>query len=199
MPSTPAFEVYDPDDPGRPELESFIREAFERRHGAHVHSFMPTLAALRDQGGRLCSVAGWRNAASEPLYLEAYLDRPVDAALGARHQATVRREEIVEVGNLASGGCRAARQLVALLPQMLLERGHRWVVFTATSGVRRILESLDAPLIELAPATAAQVAARADHWGRYYATDPRVMAGYLPDGARLAEVLKSLSGRRSRA
>lgn len=199
MNTSHAFELFEPGAPGRPELESFIREAFARKHGARVQSFMPTLAALRNASGQLCSVAGLRSADEESLYLEAYLAEPVDAALAARALRPVARAEIVEVGNLASGGCRAARHLVAMLPQLLLDRGHRWVVFTATAGVRRILESLDAPLVELAPATAAQVASRGDDWGRYYAADPRVMAGHLADGARLAAALGALVGSTSRA
>jgi Thermostable hemolysin len=196
---TRAFEVYETGNPGRVELESFVQDAFARRHGARVRTFMPTLAALRDASGQLCSVAGLRSAHEESLYLEAYLAQPVDAALSERTHEKIGRAEVVEVGNLASGGCRAARQLVALLPQLLLDRGHRWVVFTATASVRRILQSLDAPLLELAPATADRVATRADDWGRYYASDPRVMAGYLPDGVRLANALGALLGRRPRA
>lgn len=197
--TAPACEVYERGNPGRPELESFIRTAFERKHGASVHTFMPTLAALRGGRGMLLSVAGWRNARLEPLYLEAYLDRPVEDVLSAQTGHPVPREEIVEVGNLASGGCSAARYLVALLPNLLLERGHRWVVFTATAAVRRIMDSFNAPLLDLGSASAAHVAGRADQWGRYYAADPRVMAGHLPDGARLATMLRLLAGKQTRA
>ncbi len=199
MITTRAFEVYEPGNPGRQELESFVQDAFARRHGARVRTFMPTLAAFRDASGRLCSVAGLRSAHEESLYLEAYLSQPVEAALSERIHEDVERAAVVEVGNLAGGGCRAARQLVALLPQLLLDRGHRWVVFTATAGVRRILQSLNAPLLELAPASAAQVAARPDDWGSYYAADPRVMAGYLPDGVCLANALGTLMRRKARA
>jgi hypothetical protein len=43
-----------------------------------------------------------------------------------------------------------------------------------------------APLVELARADGACVAGASDEWGRYYETDPRVYAGYLPDADRLA-------------
>jgi hypothetical protein len=160
---------------------------------------MPMLAALRDNSGRLSSVAGWRSAEHGPLYLEAYLKLPVEQELSSRTDRPIERGEIVEVGNLASGGCRTARLLVALLPRLLLAQGHRWIVFTATIGVRRILENLEAPVMELAPAVAACVAGRDDRWGRYYDADPRVMAGYLPDGVRLIAALNSLRRKPRRA
>lgn len=194
-----ACEIYEAGNPGRPELEAFIRQAFARKHGARVRTFMPTLAALRGATGQLGSVAGWRSAKKESLYLEAYLAQPIEVVLSDRLSSRVAREEIVEVGNVASDGCRTARHLVALLPELLIDRGHRWVVFTATAGVRRILQTLRAPLLELAPATAARVASRGDDWGRYYTADPRVMAGYLPDGTKLAAVLAHLPGIHARA
>jgi hypothetical protein len=38
------------------------------------------------------------------------------------------------------------------------------------------------------------VAGTADSWGRYYETDPRVFAGYLPDADRLAGFAHRTSG-----
>lgn len=175
----------DADAPDRAELEAFVQAAFGRRHGATVRSFMPTLLGLRDGSGRLRCVAGFRPAASGPLYLEHYLDRPVELELAARVGGPVERSRLVEVGHLAGGNCRAAVRMVALLPRHLLRAGHEWIVFTATSAVHGILTAMGAPLVELARADAGRVAATADDWGAYYHNDPRVFAGYLPDGLGL--------------
>ena len=113
------------------------------------------------------------------------MSEPIDRALSDRFGRTVERKSIVEVGNLSSMSCRAAFHLVTALPRLLTERGHRWIVFTATSAVRGILEQFNAPTIELAVAQRDRVAALGDDWGRYYDNDPRVMAGYLPDGLAL--------------
>jgi hypothetical protein len=67
-----------------------------------------------------------------------------------------------------------------------MSRRYSWIVFTATSSVRQILAGFGAPLIALGRADAARVAAAPDGWGRYYETDPRLFAGYLPDAGRLA-------------
>jgi hypothetical protein len=169
----------------RPELEAFIGSAFRRRHAAAVHSFMPTLLAFRDGSGRLRGVAGLRGAGGGRLYLEQYLDTSIEAAITAATGRDVRREEIVEVGNLAGAGCRTAIRMVARLPAHLLSQDFRWIAFTATHAVRRILAGFGAPLLELAVAEGRRVAGGPDEWGSYYQADPRVLLGYLPDSSRI--------------
>jgi hypothetical protein len=177
--------VCDRDHPLRASLHEFVRAAFAQQHRASVNSFMPTLLAMRNSDGRICSVTGFRPAAAEPLYLEQYLDTPIESTLAAHGVAGVGRAQIVEVGNLAGASCRATRRLVTTLPPLLLARGHRWVVFTATAAVRELLSRLGAPLIDLAPALPERVARAGDVWGRYYNSNPRVMAGFLPHGLRV--------------
>jgi len=178
-------------DSRRDELEAFVRTAFARKHGARVCTFMPMMFATRNEAGRLCGVAGFRSAASESLFLERYLSQPIEQAIAAASGRQVNREQIVEVGNLAGVSCRAAVRLVLQLPQLLLERGQQWIVFTATDAMRHLLAGYGAPLIELAPAQADRVAGLGDEWGSYYQTDPRVMVGYLPDGLALRRARRS--------
>ena len=169
-------------DPGRAEVEQFVQDAFREKHGARVRSFMPTMLAMRGDNGRLCSVAGFRCAAHEPLFLERYLSEPVENAIAAACGHAVDRAQIVEVGNLAGVTCRASLRLIVELPRLLLARGQRWIVFTASEAVRSVLAGYHAPLVQLVAAEASRVAGLGDDWGRYYETDPRVMAGFLPDG-----------------
>jgi hypothetical protein len=188
----------------RVELEQYVRDAFATKHGAAVRTFMPTLLSFRDRSAVLRGVAGVRGAHEERLYLEHYLDMPVEQALQAalaaapmRFVATTHLEhgpaaasiprcEIVEVGNLAGASCRAAVRMVAQLPAYLTEQRYRWIVFTATSALRGILASLGAPLLELASAERWRVAGASDDWGSYYETDPRVYAGFLRHAEGLA-------------
>ncbi|MDH4310708.1 MAG: thermostable hemolysin [Gammaproteobacteria bacterium] len=180
---------------GRDDLETYVRTRFAAKHGAEVRTFMPTLISFRDRQGELRGVAGIRGADEGRLYLEQYLDRPIEERLTASLRSlpvdrggacAVRRDEIVEVGNLAGASCRAAVRMVAQLPVFLMHRRYSWIVFTATGALRQILASFGAPLIELGRAEPYSVATAADSWGRYYESDPRVFAGYLPDADRLA-------------
>lgn len=177
--------LHDANDPQRGELERFVKRAFESRHSARVCSFMPTLLSLCNDRGEICSVAGFRSATDQPLFLERYLDEPIERAIALATQIDVSRSQIVEVGNLAGMNCRSAMRLVLALPRILLDRGQRWIVFTATDTVRQLLANYHAPLIDLAPAVAGRVQGLGDDWGRYYETNPRIMVGYLPDGMKL--------------
>ena len=177
--------VADTNAPDRAELEAFVGAAFRRGHDATVASFMPTLLSFRGPAGDLRGVIGLRAAAPQALYLEQYLEQPVEAAISAATGQPVQRTQVVEVGNLAGANCRAAMRMVAQLPGYLLSRDYCWIVFTATRTVRGILESLGAPLVELARADGARVAAGPDRWGRYYEQDPRVFAGFLPASRRI--------------
>src|SRR5688572_22465514 len=105
-------------EPLRSELEAFVNAAFLRKHGAHVRSFMPTLLSWRDGGARL-GVVGLRAAQEEPLYLENYLDSPIERTLAERagRQGTTRPDR----GNWSSResqlpGCGAHRCRASALP-----------------------------------------------------------------------------------
>ncbi len=170
---------------GRAEIESFVGDLFVRKHDATVTSFMPTLLSFRDAAGALRGAVGLRNAGDHPLYLEQYLDQPVESAVASATRRPVHRRQVVEVGNLAGVNCRTAVRMVALLPAYLLAHDYQWIVFTATSAVREILLGFGAPLIELARADSTRVALGSDRWGRYYETDPRVFVGFLPDSRNI--------------
>jgi hypothetical protein len=172
-------------DRERAELESYVGDAFVRKHDARVTSFMPTLLSFRDQAGVLRGVVGLRDASDHRLYLEQYLDQPVEVAIASAMGRPVRRRQVVEIGNLAGANCRTAVRMVALLPAQLLANDYQWIVFTATSAVREILLGFGAPLVELARAEHSRVVPGPDQWGRYYETDPRVFAGFLPDSRNI--------------
>lgn len=192
------FDPLRRNDTRRDELERYVQAAFAHRHGANVRSFMPTLLGFRDGAGVLRGVAGVRGAGAEPLYLEQYLDRPIEQLIAsvasARAEPAATRHEIAEVGNLAAATRRDAVRMVAHVPDWLLSQRYRWIVFTATSALRQILVGLGAPLVELARADGTCVAAHDDDWGRYYETDPRVYAGHLPDAATLPGFVRPQHG-----
>lgn len=176
-----------PCDPRRAEVERYVRRAFRRVHCASVCSLPTTLLTLRGRDGQLSAVVGCRAAGAERLYLERYLDVPIETALAMRlGLASVPRASIVEIGSLACSGSLAAQRLLRRLPPWLRAQGYAWAVFTATRRVRELLRIFDAPLLELCRASAERVAGSGDDWGHYYQSDPRVLAGFLPDaeGAR---------------
>lgn len=185
------FEEQTAGAPGRAQLEAFVAQRFAEVHGAQVCSFLPHLLAMRDPKGAVRCALGYRGADSQPLYLEQYLDVPVEQAISAALArrgdsgvSAVERSAVVEVGNLAGRGCRAALHMVARLPRYLMSHGYRWVTFTATERVRTVLGAFDAPLLDLGPARPDRLVGGSADWGTYYRCAPRVMAGWLPHGLR---------------
>lgn len=169
-----------PGDPGRADAEDFVRHAFFRTHGARIHTFMPTLLVLAEPGGPPEGVAGIRPADAGALYLERYLDEPIEDRIRRHTGVRADRSAIVELGNFACRDSRVARMFMTLLPACLLGRGLSWIAFTATVPVRRILQSLGARTYDLGSADGACARDGVDDWGRYYTHQPRILAGYLP-------------------
>lgn len=182
---------YGPDDPGRDEVETFVREVYRRHHEAHVRHFAPRLVALRDgsgDGSRVIAAAGYRFA-TEPLFLERYLDRPIDEVLGQRLGAAPRRAHIVEVGHLAGTESGAGRRLILQLGPHLAERQAQWVVGTLTQELRQLFVRMGVTPMALAIADPARLGDEALDWGRYYGHAPTVLAGHLPLALRRLERL----------
>jgi hypothetical protein len=163
----------------RADLECFIAERFRRAYGATVSHFCAHLLGMRDTAGAWQAAAGYTPAASGALYLEHYLDRPVEIVLSGALERKVPRERIVEVGNLASAARGFGGRFLPALRRYLLDLDYRWVVFTATREVRGILQHLAFQAQPLAPASPSRLPDGGAGWGTYYAHEPNVMAGTI--------------------
>jgi hypothetical protein len=163
----------------RASIEAFIAERFRKVYGAQVSHFCAHLLGLRDAGGVWHAAAGYTPAATGALFLEQYLDRPVEAVLSEKVGEPVPRSRIVEVGNLAAVPPGFARSFVPELGRYLLAHEYRWVVFTATREVRNLLRRLCFEAYALAPASRARLPGGGAAWGSYYVHEPHVMAGCI--------------------
>lgn len=174
----------------RAEVERFIASRFAKAHEAHINAFMPDLIAVFDEQGNLKSAIGVRSANSSKLFLEHYLDAPVEqsiAAIPATKNVAPLREEIAEVGNLASCDRIATRRLFELLAAYLIQQRYQWIVFTGCGSLRRVFKHLHLPLMPLATARQSCLPAKQQTWGHYYEDDPKVMVGQLLHGRQLAQ------------
>jgi hypothetical protein len=172
------LQIHGPQDPLRGEVEHFIHGVFHQRYGANVTQFAPVLVSLRDPTGKLVAAAGYRCAGSTPLFLERYLDTPVERLL-AGPAASTSRTQIVEVGHLAAGRSGAGRRLIFLLGPHLAAQGYRWVVSTLTEELRHVFVRLGIVPLSLGVADPVLLGADAGSWGNYYDHRPVVLAGQL--------------------
>lgn len=164
-------------DPSRAKLERFIQTIFKRAYGAEIKHFMPRLMSLTDQENSLLAVCGLRQANQGSLFLEHYMDKPVESMLADRIGTSIQREEIVEVGNLAVAEPGLARQLLAGVINHLHGTPAQWAVFTAIPSLRNSLAKLNVQLEVLCEARLDRLP---EHeragWGSYYDQNPQVMA-----------------------
>lgn len=181
----PEFQLLSARDDGRAAVQQFVRERYNAAYGAEVTHFLPWLLTMQCLGN-LSGAAGLQPAGTTPLFLEQYLDMPVEQALAARLGAPVERHSLVEVGNLVAARKGASHLLFLLFTAVLHAAGYQWIVFTATHALRNNLEKLGLSLVQLKQVDASTLppAVRAE-WGSYYATEPVVMACNLQEVANL--------------
>lgn len=181
----PTLHLHDADDDRRAEVEQFIRSVYAERFDARLHRFAPQLVSLRDADGRILAAAGYRFAHGEPLFLERYLDAPIESALARQAGAAPFREHIVEVGHLAAARAGEGRRLILELGPHLAARGGQWVVSTLTEELRHLFVRIGVTPLALGMADPERLGDAAADWGRYYEHRPVVLAGHLPAALRI--------------
>ncbi len=164
------------ESPNRRAVELNIMQKFERSYGAHLEHFLPDLMGL-EVSGELGAVVGMRSARGSDLFLEQYLDQPVEQAVAGAFMTPVDRDSIVEIGNLAANVPGLAYSLFAVLATVLSHAGYRWVACTATPQVASMLARMNFSAKTICRADESRLEPGSIDWGTYYAARPQVMVG----------------------
>ena len=180
VPPSSSFAIHAGNDAGREEIEEFIRRVYASRYGARIPQFAPVLVSLRDPSGELVAAAGYRAAATAPLFLERYLDGPIEQVLGRHLDVPAPRKDIVEVGHLAGTRAGEGRRLIHYLGAHLAAHGYQWVVGTLTRELRHLFLRIGIEPLELGRADPRSLGEQAMLWGSYYDHGPAVLAGHIP-------------------
>ena len=171
-----------PDDKLRETFEAFIQHRFRKAHGADIRHFMPELFGVHNGDGELCAVAGVRRAHLEPLFLERYLDEPIEPLISAAAGRQVERSAIVEVGNLAASDTGSARTSIIAITYLLAMGGLEWVTFTGNTGLVNSFHRLGLKPVTLCAANPERLGDERQHWGSYYESKPWVHVGNIRAG-----------------
>lgn len=163
-------------------ISAFIRESYSHAYHAALPRCMPWLLGLYDANGELKAACGVQPALMGRIYLEQYLDMPVEAVLSARLPHPVSRDLIVEIGNFAARDGASARIMYAALCLLLNQYRYSWIVFTGTKKIRNTFFRLNLQPIMLMHADPSRLGEAAREWGEYYQHDPQIMAGELLGG-----------------
>ncbi|ATX82257.1 Thermostable hemolysin [Mariprofundus ferrinatatus] len=177
------FEVLHKGQAGYDSATAFVHKVFARVYGADIQRFMPNFIRIHDSKNRTVAAMGFRDAATGPLYLENYLDEPIEVAISRYMGVAIDRSEIVEVGNLAEAKPGDARMAIIGATSYLYTAGYRWVVFTGVTRLRNAFVRLG-----LSPKQLLEVDERrlpedeVKQWGSYYDGDPVVCFGSIQGG-----------------
>jgi len=186
------IELQDPDDAGRPALESFVHSTFKRAYGADVRHYLPRLMSLTNHQNELIAAIGFHAAQNDPLFLEQYLDKPIEEVIGNKFDCNVQRRKIMEVGNLAIATAGGARGLILALTSYIKGAGFDWVVFTAVPSLINSFKKMGLELSPLVEARKDRLVADKDQWGSYYDVKPMVVVGNVKQGYEILEQFLTL-------
>ena len=196
-PVTPAsIALHKKASPDRVEAEGFLDEAYSKAFGGKIRRHYPNIIYLRDEAGGVLAAVGFRCAAQEPLFLEQYLDDPVELAVSRQSGQAVGRHQIAEIGSLASNNPGASLILFLALAHHLDQQGCALAVATATRQLRRSFARVGFVTRQLAQADKSRLGGGAEDWGSYYEADPLVLVGEIaPALPALAHLLVTCAER----
>ncbi|WJV62623.1 thermostable hemolysin [Pectobacteriaceae bacterium C52] len=160
----------------------FIQHEYQREFDAVIPHFLPYLLGMTQADGTLVAACGIKPATEGKLYLESYLDAPIEDVAHQQKGIELYRSGLVEIGNFATiNGSSNARIMFAVLCLILNQSHFRHIAFTGTRKLRNIFSRLSLSPIELMEARPEQLD-DATCWGSYYTQHPQVMMGDLIHG-----------------
>ncbi len=161
----------------RQEVEDFIAAVFYQNYQAHIDSFMPELIALRDQNGVLMAAFGIHKASHSALFLEQYIDMPIEDLFTQQLGQLITRNAITSIGNLAVANPRNAGVLIAHIIQYSLAVGIEWCVATAHHSLQNGLIKGGRDVYPLHAADKTRLSKNElAKWGNYYDKQPEIVA-----------------------
>lgn len=161
------------------------REVF----GASIQPLFASWQGAQTEG-RTTAALGYHRAGSDPLFLEAYLDRAIEDLVSERLGRAIERSAIVEIGNFASDSALAMVELWGAAANDLGGLSEV-AVATLTVPLRRMFARIGLPITVIAPALPDRLGAGSANWGSYYALDPQVCMGVIADGQRAIGAFRS--------
>ncbi len=176
------FEVIIPPLPKYEIACKFIAEVFNDTYHATIDPRPDAIVFCErsniDNGGVPRACAGLTfGFAHERLFSEQYFDDSIQEVLERTGKYTVERNEIVEIGSLASRQVAAAAGLICVLPIIAWFLGMRAILCTTTAGLRKLLAYHHIPFVPLTEAHPERLP-EGERWGNYYENSPLV--GIIP-------------------
>lgn len=186
------LEILHRDNPYRLCTERFIAQQYHQIHNAKLEHFLPILLRVC-QTNTTFGAIGVSPGHYRPMFLEQYIDVPIEQQMAAYTNQPFDRCTIAEVGNLAVSHSGYTTVLLVALATALYEAGYQWMAFTITTQVEKLIARLGFRPTFLINADPRKLGASKSNWGSYYEHHPKVMIGNLKEIARIARANPRLS------
>ncbi|MCW5253060.1 thermostable hemolysin [Streptomyces sp. SHP 1-2] len=116
------------------------------------------------------------------VFLEQYLDAPVEEILSAHAGEFVDRRDILQVSSIASVRPSAGMELIQAFPLVFACLGRPYAAMTMTGRLAAVMQRVGVVLHPVCQADGSRLpAAELARWGRYYATRPVVGYGHISE------------------
>ncbi|WP_045857674.1 thermostable hemolysin [Teredinibacter purpureus] len=152
-----------------------VRSKYQAVFDADILPNPDNFLALYDDAGELQACCGITYARGNKMFSEQYLDMPIEKAIAANCGEKVERDQVLEVGSLATHSRSAGTELMKMIPVVVWSQGKRYAVLTATSQLARIMRQVGVPAKLIAHASSDRLSdVDREKWGSYYKTNPFV-------------------------
>src|SRR5450830_1015431 len=89
------FNLHEHESNDKSAVQQFIQQCFFQAYDAQISHFMPRLFSLQSKPKEIIAAFGLRSAADHPLFLEKYLNCPIELHLQMKLGVNVLREHVV--------------------------------------------------------------------------------------------------------
>lgn len=158
----------------RQAVQNYIRSKYFKIHHASLSHFSSQLFIGKCKQNIKVAI-GVEHLSRTQAFLEQYLHEPIEKILSERLSTQVLRENVVEIGHLASENAEFAKMMVAFLVFHLNQKKIDWAVCTGTLAVRYVLQQMGIGFQVLEKADPAVLGNAQQQWGNYYQQKPMVL------------------------
>lgn len=111
---------------------------------------------------------------SQSFFSEQYLDEPIEKILSRLEGKSINRDQIVEVGSLASLNSSIGTELMRALATLIWSLDKRYLLCTATKPLTRIFKSIGLVFEPIQIADYRKLGENTKEiWGKYYEKQPK--------------------------
>ena len=183
--ANPVMRPIENDDISRTSLEGLIRDSYKKIFNAQLNSFLPNLVASTTIDDQIWAAFGYADAGQGKLFLENYLDDPIEELVSKKIGENIQRNKIVEVGNLFINHMADPIKTMRDVASYLQSLGYKWIVCTATRYLRLLFLKSGAEPVSIAQAPRSRVINDGSEWGTYYVTAPEILVGNINQNVTL--------------